>query len=302
MNTTSLPTTVTVPRSSESLEVRLNRTATPDQVVRCIREFGYVIIDGLAPETTREAERELAPYFERAPTGTGGFTGERTQRVARLVARSAACRELVLHPVVIETVRQLFEGQCYHSQLALTQAVRVHPGSAAQGLHRDDNVFPFLHPRPPSVVFGMWALSEFDRDNGATRVIPGSHRWGDDEEADERLAIAADMSPGSLLLWEGATFHGAGANQTNRVRSGALIGYNLGWLRQYENQYLAVPPELARTLSPQMQELLGYKNHGYLGTYENVDARELLASPGVELPAPVDHFTPELAAKRRERH
>jgi ectoine hydroxylase-related dioxygenase (phytanoyl-CoA dioxygenase family) len=302
MDTTSLPTKVTVPRSSGAPEVRLAGTATPDQVVRCIREFGYVIVDELALDTTRAAQRELAPYFERAPAGTGSFTGERTQRVARLVARSAACRELVLHPLVLETVQRLFDGQCYHPQLALTQAIRVHPGAAAQGLHRDDNVFPFLHPRPPSVVFGMWALSEFDAENGATRVIPGSHQWGDDAAPDEGQSIAAKMSPGSLLLWEGATFHGAGANQTNRVRSGALIGYNLGWLRQYENQYLAVPPELARSLSPQMQELLGYKNHGYLGTYEGVDARELLVKPGVELPAPVDHFTPELAGKRRERH
>lgn len=302
MNTTSLETQVTIPRSAGTLEVRLARTATPDQVARCVREFGYVIVEGLAPDTTREAERELAPYFERAPSGTGSFTGARTQRVARLVARSAACRELVLHPVVLETVRQLFEGQCYHPQLAMTQAIRVHPGEAAQGLHRDDNVFPFLHPRPPSVLFGMWALSEFDAENGATRVIPGSHQWGDHEEPDERLTVAAKMSPGSLLLWEGATYHGAGANRTSQIRSGALIGYNLGWLRQYENQYLAVPPELARTLSPALQELLGYRNHGYLGTYEGVDARELLATPGVELPAPVDHFTPELATKRRERH
>jgi len=302
MNTSLLETQVEVPRVTGAIEARLAATATADQVARCIREFGYVIIEGLAPDTTRQAERELAPYFDRAPSGTGSFTGERTQRIARLVARSEACRELALHPLVLETVRQLFEGQCYHAQLTMTQAIRVLPGAAAQGLHRDDNVFPFLHPRPPSVLFGMWALSEFDRDNGATRLIPGSNQWGDQEAPHERLAVAAEMSPGSLLIWEGATYHGAGANLTSQLRTGALIGYSLGWLRQFENQYLAVPPELARTLSPVMQELLGYKNHGYLGTYEGVDARELLTTPGVELPAPVDHFTPELETKRRERH
>lgn len=302
MNTSLLETKVEVPRATGAIEVRLARNARPDQVARCIREFGYVIIEGLALETSREAQRELAPYFDRAPAGTGSFTGERTQRVARLVARSLACRELVLHPLVLATVRQLFEGQCYHAQLTMTQAIRVHPGAPAQGLHRDDNVFPFLHPRPPSVLFGMWALSEFDANNGATRLIPGSHQWSDEAAPDERLAIAAQMSPGSLLIWEGATYHGAGANHTSRIRTGALIGYSLGWLRQFENQYLAVPPELARTLSPELQALLGYENHGYLGTYEGVDARELLATPGVELPAPVDHFTPELETKRRERH
>lgn len=302
MNTTTQETSVRVSPRPSPIEVRMSANATPDQVVECIREFGYVIIDGLAPNLTRAADRELAPYFERAPVGTGSFTGERTQRVARLVARSAACRELVCHPLVLESVCQLFDGQCYHAQLALTQAIRVHPGAPAQGLHRDDNVFPFAHPRPPSVLFGMWALSEFEAENGATRLIPGSNKWSDSEAADEGLTVAANMSPGSLVLWEGATYHGAGANRTNSVRTGALIGYNLGWLRQYENQYLAVPPDVARTLSREMQELIGYKNHGYLGTYEGVDAHEVLTLPEGELPAPVDLFTPELEGKRRQRH
>lgn len=302
MNTSLSAMKVELPKASAGKGGPLPATATPDRVVERIREAGYAVIEGLAPETTRRAEQELAPYFERAPSGTGSFTGERTQRIARLVARSAACRELTLHPLVLAIVQQLFEGQCYHAQLTMTQAIRVLPGAAAQGLHRDDNVFPFLHPRPPSVLFGMWALSEFDADNGATRLIPESHRWNDERAPAEDMTIAAEMSPGSLLLWEGATYHGAGANRTNQTRTGALIGYSLGWLRQFENQYLAVPPELARTLSPMMQELLGYKNHGYLGTYEGVDARELLARPDVELPAPVDHFTAELEMKRRERH
>ena len=299
---TSLETNVRVAPPRRPMEVRLGPNATPDQVVTCMREFGYVIIEGLAPETTRQAEQELAPYFERAPLGTGAFTGERTQRVARLIARSLASRELAVHPIVLETVRQLFAGQCYHAQIANTQAIRVHPGAAAQGLHRDDNVFPFQHPRPPSVVFGMWALSDFEASNGATRLIPGSHRWSDLEEAEENLTVAAQMPAGSVVLWEGATYHGAGANRSAQIRTGALIGYSLGWLRQYENQYLAVPPEMARTLSPQLQELLGYKNHGYLGTYEGVDAREVLTLSEGELPAPVDLFTPELEITRGERH
>jgi len=302
MNTTTQETAVRVSPRPGTIEVRLARTATAEQVVECIREFGYVIIEGLAPEVTRAAEQELAPYFDRAPVGTGSFTGERTQRVARLVARSVACRELAVNPLVLETVRQLFDGQCYHAQLAMTQAIRVHPGAPAQGLHRDDNVFPFAHPRPASVLFGMWALSAFEAENGATRLIPGSNRWSDAEAADEGLTIAARMSPGSVVLWEGATYHGAGANVSDQVRTGALIGYNLGWLRQYENQYLAVPPDVARTLSRELQELIGYKNHGYLGTYEGVDAHEVLTLSEGEMPAPVDLFTPALEGKRRQRH
>ncbi len=287
---------------SESVPARLPASARPSEVVASLRAYGYAIVENLAPRVTNRVSSELEPYFLRVPMGTGSFTGERTQRVARLLVRSSGCAELATHPLVLEAAKSLLAGQCYHPQLAMTQAVRVHPGQSAQELHRDDNVFPFLHPRPPTVLFSMWALSEFTERNGATRLIPCSHTWGDDVSPLERGTIAAQMAPGSVLLWEGATFHAAGANTSHDARTGALIGYSAAWLRQYENQYLAVPPELARKLSPELQDLLGYRNHGYLGTYENRDARELLHSPSLELPAPVDLFTPELEQLPRVRN
>ena len=283
-------------------EANLAPNVSALDVVDCLREYGYAIIDDLAPELVRDASRELTPFLQRAPVGTGSFTGDRTQRVARLMARSRTCGQLATHPLVLQTVQRLFEGSCYAPQLAMTQAIRVHPGQAAQSLHRDDNVFPFKHPRPPAVLFSMWALTDFEATNGATRLIPRSHLWDDERQPDESETLSAAMRRGSLLLWEGATYHGAGRNQGERARVGALIGYSLGWLRQYENQYLAVPPNLARTLSPVLQDLLGYKNHGYLGSYEGVDARSLLRQPDLDLPAPVDLLTPELESLARDRH
>ena len=282
--------------------IRLPATASSDDVVACIRQHGYVIIEELAPLLTRQAELELEPHFSRSPMGTGSFTGEKTQRVARLVARSAACRQLIVHPLILDTVQTLFLGHCYQPQLALTQAIRIHPGQLDQELHRDDNVFPFRHPRPPAVLFSNWAFSDFTAENGATRLIPGSHTWDDERSPDRSPAVSASMSRGSVLLWEGATYHSGGSNTGSDVRSGALVGYNLGWLRQYENQYLAVPPELARSLTPELQALLGYQNHGYLGTYEGQDPRLMLRVPDVELPAPIDLLTSDLAQLPRQRH
>ncbi len=290
------------PTAPDTSSARHSNDASLQQVLGSLRQHGYAIIENLAPELTQQAESDLERFFERAPMGTGTFTGPLTQRVARLVARSSACRELVTHPLVLQVVERLFEGECYHPQLALTQAIRVHPGQLSQGLHRDDNVFPFRHPRPPSVLFAMWALSEFSENNGATRLIPRSHTWDDARTPSPDASIAMSMPKGSVLLWEGATYHGAGSNKSDEARAGALFGYNLGWLRQYENQYLAVPPELARTLSPVLQDLLGYRNHGYLGSYENQDARALLQEPDLELPAPSDLFTEDLELRSRNRH
>ena len=73
------------------------------------------------------------------------------------------------------------------------------------------------------------------------------------------------MPEGSVLLWDGATWHGGGANASDAVRFGLSINYCRGWVRQQENQYLAVPRPLARSLSPALQKMLGYDNCEYLG-------------------------------------
>jgi ectoine hydroxylase-related dioxygenase (phytanoyl-CoA dioxygenase family) len=78
----------------------------------------------------------------------------------------------------------------------------------------------------------------------------------------------AEMSAGSVVLYTGSTFHGGGANTSNGDRVGLNISYSLGWLRQEENQYLSVPPEIAKTLDPELAKLLGYTMGRYaLGYY-----------------------------------
>jgi ectoine hydroxylase-related dioxygenase (phytanoyl-CoA dioxygenase family) len=66
------------------------------------------------------------------------------------------------------------------------------------------------------------------------------------------------MSAGSVVVYTGSTFHGGGENVSNGDRVGLNISYSLGWLRQEENQYLSVPPEVAKTLDPELSALLGY--------------------------------------------
>jgi ectoine hydroxylase-related dioxygenase (phytanoyl-CoA dioxygenase family) len=123
----------------------------------------------------------------------------------------------------------------------------------------------------------MWAVSPFTEANGATRVAVGSHFWDQDRQATEEDLSIAEMSPGSCLLYLGSTLHGAGANMTDVRRTGIIMGYCLGWLRQYENQYLAVPPEAASQLSKELAGLIGYAAHRpHLGLYECRDPLEFL--------------------------
>jgi ectoine hydroxylase-related dioxygenase (phytanoyl-CoA dioxygenase family) len=227
--------------------------------------------------------------------------GRRTRRTGRLIAKSAGCQKLVLHPIVLSALEQAFRGGCYDFQLHGTSATCIDPGESAQSLHRDDSLFPFRHPCPPSSFVGIWAIDDFQKDNGATRLIPGSHRWNDETKPEEDQCLFAEMPKGSVLLFDAALHHGGGANVSTQTRTGVIISYSLGWLRQEENQYLAVPPALARTLPPRLRELVGYKNHGFLGHFELGSPERALADLVSDVYPAQDLYTAELEAQAGRR-
>ena len=114
-------------------------------------------------------------------------------------------------------------------------------------------------PHSPTVCNTMWALTDFDEANGATRIVPGSHH----AEASPAYgsapdSIAAEMPRGSVLVWHGSLWHGGGANRSTDVRVGLAMNYCAGFIRQQENQQLGIPREIARGFSPRLRELVGY--------------------------------------------
>ncbi|HEX8669619.1 MAG TPA: phytanoyl-CoA dioxygenase family protein [Allosphingosinicella sp.] len=229
---------------------------------------GFCVIPDLVPEATAALDRDLAEDFERTPFCRGGFYGERTKRFGRLLARSRHAEALVRHPLVMGIVETILWPWCDTIQLNLTQAIALHPGALPQLPHRDQDMWRGPTGEIEYLVNVMWPFTPYTAQNGATLLWPGSH--GD------RAALVAssepcavEMSPGSALLFLGSTLHGAGANRSACVRRGAIVSYCLGWLKPYENQWLAYPPEVARTFSPELAGLVGYRQHRpNLGNYE----------------------------------
>ena len=110
------------------------------------------------------------------------------------------------------------------------------------------------------------ALTEFTAENGATRVVPGSHRWGPERVAHPEESVPVVMPAGSVVFFLGSTWHSDGHNRSTSPRFGVFAKYSLGHLRQEENQFLIAPPEVARMLSPELRGLIGYKvGSPYLG-------------------------------------
>ena len=194
------------------------------------------------------------------------FYAGRTRRVTGLVSRSETVREVILHDVSRELAERHLGAHCERIQLHLTAALSIGPGARVQELHREEDLFPFFpEPRPNLILASMWAISDFTADNGGTLLVPGSHTWGGERQALPSEVVAARMPAGSVLYWLGSTLHGGGANISNSWRYGVILTYSLGWLRQEENQYLDVPPEVLATLTPALQALTGHVMHGGLG-------------------------------------
>jgi ectoine hydroxylase-related dioxygenase (phytanoyl-CoA dioxygenase family) len=251
------------------------------EIQAALDQDGAVILtDRAAPALLDAIARELAPWLDRpiddSPLHRNAFTGLRTLRTSALVAKSPGCRALVMDPDVLALVEAVLGPQCARVQLSFTQAIRIGPGEAAQVTHRDSTMYPFRRPGPEVFVNAIWALTDFTAETGATRIHPGSHRWEREPGPDDH-DTAAEMPRGSVVVYLGSVWHGGGANTTaDRDRTGLAFGYTLGWLRQEENQYLACPPEVARTLPIELQRLLGYADHyPFLGWSEGADA-ELL--------------------------
>lgn len=244
-----------------------------DAAAAAIERDGYVVLEDVAPPSLfEEIEAVVDRLAAHAPTGRNEFEGHHTVRLYNLLAKDPVFAAVADNDDVVALCERVLGA---HIQVSIMLAIRILPGETAQGLHRDDGLFPLPDPHPPVVFNTMWAIDDFTAANGGTRLIPGSHRWppgrrpgpGDD-------VVTAEMPRGSVLAWVGNLWHEGGANTSDRPRLGIAMNYNQAWLRQQENQYLALPPEVVAGFSERLQRLVGWDIHPpFIG---NVDGRNPL--------------------------
>ncbi len=232
------------------------------------RDGALVLDNVLSAAAADELCAEIAPYVAATEPGRDGFSGHRTTRTGALIARSPACRQAVLDPRIHALCEAVLKPNCQRYQLHLTQLIRIMPGQEAQPIHRDRWAWGKHLKGVEPQLNTIWALTDFTMENGATQVVPGSVDWPDERVPEPAEITQAVMRRGSVLVYTGTVFHGGGANVSDADRWGLNITYALGWLRQEENQYLSCPPDIARTLDPALQRLIGYAMGSYaLGYY-----------------------------------
>jgi ectoine hydroxylase-related dioxygenase (phytanoyl-CoA dioxygenase family) len=256
---------------------RLGPEASPADVAASLDDLGYALVEGLLPPDDVAARLgALDDLFAATPTGRNAFEGYHTQRIYAVYAKTRAFDDLAVHPLLLAALDHAL-GE--HYQFSAPVALQIGPGEAAQVLHRDEGIYPLPQPHPPVVVNSMWALCDFTEANGATRLVPGSHRWPPHRrpEIDEQEVVTATMPAGSVLIYLGGLWHGGGANTSDEPRPGLLLEYVVSWLRPQETQLIAVPPDVARDLPPRLQELLGYNVYPpFLGYVDGRHPRRIL--------------------------
>jgi ectoine hydroxylase-related dioxygenase (phytanoyl-CoA dioxygenase family) len=243
--------------------------ASPQELLAAIHRDGAIVIDTLIDaETVANLRAETDPYMDASGDGQDAFSGFSTTRTGGLVSRSTRVCDLIQYPQILQLCDGYLLENCERYQLHLAQIIRLRPGQGSQQIHRDRWAWGahLAHVEPQ--LNTIWALTDFSIENGATRLAPGSRDWPDRRLPEPEEMCQATMALGSVLVYTGSVFHGGGENTSDGDRIGLNITYSLGWLRQEENQYLSTPPELASTLSPELQELIGYAMGQYaLGYY-----------------------------------
>jgi ectoine hydroxylase-related dioxygenase (phytanoyl-CoA dioxygenase family) len=228
-------------------------------------EDGYTIVENaIETELVDELVENLLAleaFFDVEPAGNS-FEGAQTLRVYNLLALDRVWERVPVHPNVLPLVENVLDPGCLISSLS---SITILPGEAAQPIHADDQLLPIPKPHIPTVCNSMWALTDFTEANGATRLVPGSHRYDHSPEYGHPYdSIAAEMPRGSVLIWHGSLWHGGGANATDAPRVGIAMNYCAGFIRQQENQQLGIPRDVAARFEPRLRELVGYSVYNAL--------------------------------------
>lgn len=173
-----------------------------------------------------------------------------------LVARDPVFLEIARHPLMLGVAEALLGDDCILSSCNLGAR---RPGGDRQGLHRDTGIWGGSLPYTdfPVGLQTAWCLDDFTLANGATHVIPGTHRRPDARP--EEASIQVEAPAGSVIAFDARLFHAGGANRTDRIRRGILTLYIRSWLKPQTDHKRSYPTERIADLDPVSARLLGFQ-------------------------------------------
>lgn len=235
-----------------------------------IEEFGLCIMPGVLAGNELRAAREAlyrAADADRArgreqKFGLDYADDDTNQRVWNVLGRDPVFEDLAQHPTALAFVRAVLGWPALLGNLS---ANITSPGGGEMVLHADQIFVPEPWSAQPQGMNVAWCLDDFTEANGATRIVPGSHRLNRaPRAADAGVATLPLEAPaGSIVVFESRLWHKTGHNRTTGERRAGVFGwYTKPIYRTQENWFLSLPPSTRQFASPEMLVLLGFKTAG----------------------------------------
>ncbi|MGP1282216.1 MAG: phytanoyl-CoA dioxygenase family protein [Parasphingopyxis sp.] len=259
-------------------------------------EAGYIIFEEvLDADAVARQRAALQPFLDADVTGRNDFEGLKSNRIYAMLAKSPVFADLVVHPLALAFAEADLGRSCL---LSACLAINLQPGETVQPWHYDDSHLRVDRPRDSFGVSTFWAIDPMTEDNGATELLPGSHRWPEnsiegantaadfanteirdvnDDPGARDDAVKAVMPSGSLMVTKGTLWHRGGANRSDAPRLIVTPQYCPGWARQLENMAMTMTPGQAATLPERARELVGYSIHPpFMGYVDGMHPGRLL--------------------------
>jgi ectoine hydroxylase-related dioxygenase (phytanoyl-CoA dioxygenase family) len=242
-------------------------TRDPEQARLDLDAGGCCLLEGVLSGDRLTRARDAvyrARDEDRAQGRASDFAldyGEGNVRVWNVLVRDPVFAELVQHPLALERIRGLIGWPALLGNLS---ANITEPGGAGGALHADQIFVPEPWPAQPQGINVAWCLDDFTADNGATRVVPGSHRASRNPKPDEAAeAVALEAPAGTMMVFDSRVWHRTGPNETrDRSRAGLFGWYTRPIYRTQENWFLALPPDFIDDASDELLTLLGWRTQG----------------------------------------
>jgi ectoine hydroxylase-related dioxygenase (phytanoyl-CoA dioxygenase family) len=223
-------------------------------------EHGYLVLPGLMPPELLErvqarVEELFAEEGERA--GSEFKTEPGARRLANLVNKGRVFEEVILTPMVLEAMEHVLGERFKLSSLNVRSADPFSP--CDQPLHADSGAI--ADEQGYWVCNSVWMLDDFTPENGATRMVPGSHRWNRlppagmyDTHPEQQLVTG---KAGDVVIMNAHMWHGGTANRTARPRRAMHVYYTRSdkpqqqWQRKWlsEEVQAGLPAEARRILA-----------------------------------------------------
>jgi len=263
--------------------ITLPSDCSTDDIIEVLDKDGAAIVEGFVSQswltdfnTSIQSSLENYKPYDYGEPEAEEFLGYQTVRLNGLVNKAPNYIDLISDERLLSLMDHFLAPNCGQYRLNSSEIIEIHGGETAQVLHWDDVIWPAHFWAPDQLLqFNvMVAATDFTESNGATQVVPGSHKWDHNKrEAKPNEITQAVMKAGSAVFIPGKTLHGGGNNFDGSKRRAIVASYVLGWLRTQENHFLHTSVDDAREWPERVRQLLGYDLYAHYD--DNIEAGPL---------------------------